>query len=238
MADYMKIAGGIGQFIGASTDTKPTTDAPTGSRCYEYDTNKWYITSDAGTTWVEMQDLNALILGAGTAIVGKVGIDQTTPGTTNNVAMTGMGEVQASPTPYTLLARVKDLITGIVLAAGTAIIGRVLPPATVETPFTGASSVVVGTHKITPGAAFKLTEIELHLNAAPTTGTQNLVITKDDGVNIVYDAVILTIDLVANAVTDLRIKPDLACKATDVITAAWANTDSKTFGLIFKHQLL
>jgi len=131
-----------------------------------------------------------------------------------------------------------DLLTGIILAAGTAVIGRVLPLATVETPYTGSGNVVVGTERIAPGAAFRLTEIELHLSAAPTTGAQNLVITKDDGVGVAYDLVILTIDLVANAVTDLVIKPDKTCKATDVITAAWTNTDGRTYGLIFKHQLV
>ena len=36
-----------------------------------------------------------------------------------------IGEVQANPTANTLLGRVKDLLTGIVLSAGTAIIGKV-----------------------------------------------------------------------------------------------------------------
>ncbi len=110
--------------------------------------------------------------------------------------------------------------------------------ATVETPFTGAGNVVVGTERIAPAAAFRLTEIELHLSAAPTTGAQNLVITLDDGVAPAYDLAILTLDLVANAVVDLVITPNKACKATDVITAAWTNTDGRTFGLKFKHQLL
>jgi len=46
------------------------------------------------------------------------------------------------------------------------------------------------------------------------------------------------LDLVANAVTDLVVKPNKACKAADVITAAWTNTDGKTYGLKFKHQLI
>ena len=36
-----------------------------------------------------------------------------------------VGEVQTTPTSNTLLARLKDILTGIVLAAGSAIIGRV-----------------------------------------------------------------------------------------------------------------
>ncbi len=38
---------------------------------------------------------------------------------------TAVGEVQATPTEYTLLRRLKDLLTGIVLAAGTNLIGKV-----------------------------------------------------------------------------------------------------------------
>ena len=108
----------------------------------------------------------------------------------------------------------------------------------IETPFTGTGDLVVGTSKLAPEAAFKLTEIELHLSAAPTTGTQNLVITVDDGVADAYDLVILTIDLVANAVKDLVISPNKILKSTDVITAAWTNTDGRTYGLKFKHKLV
>ncbi len=218
---------------------------------------------------------------AGTAIVGKVSIDQTTPGTTNKIAVDGTKETAVSqetgavgaigwlssikgflssiftstgPTNAVspsvggvgamngklrlMTTQLNSLLTGIILAAGTAIIGRVLPPATVETPFTGTGNLVVGTSKLSPGAAFKLTEIELHLSSAPTTSTQNLVITLDDGVGSAYDLVILTIDLVANAIVDLIISPNKTCKATDVITAAWTNTDGRTYGLKFKHQLV
>lgn len=114
----------------------------------------------------------------------------------------------------------------------------VVDPAIVETPFTGTGNLIVGTNKIAPGGAFELDEIELHLSAAPTTGTQNLVITLDDGVGSTYDLVILTLDLVANAVTDLVIKPAKKCKSTDVITVAWTNTDGRTYGLKFKHHLI
>lgn len=36
-----------------------------------------------------------------------------------------VGEVQATPTAYTLLRRLKDLLTGIILTAGSAVIGKV-----------------------------------------------------------------------------------------------------------------
>ncbi len=151
-----------------------------------------------------------------------------------------------SATILTALQLIDNMISGseaqvdvvAALPAGSNLIGKVSEPATVETPFTGIGNLVASTSKIAPAAAFKLTEIVLHLNAAPTTSTQNLVISVDDGVGSTYDENILTIDLVANAITDLVIKPDKVCKSTDVITAAWTNTDGKTYGLKFKYQLL
>lgn len=91
----------------------------------------------------------------GTYLPGPFEIDRTTPGTTNTVAtiagqdgvaggagavdaktqrithasddlvVARLGEVQASPTANTVLDRLKALLTGIVLAAGSAIIGKV-----------------------------------------------------------------------------------------------------------------
>ena len=86
MADFIKMAA-PNHYIGASTDTKPTSVA-VGSRCYEHDTKKWFITQDGGTTWTETQDLDALVI-------------------------LGMGEVQASPTANTLLARMKEAVDGL-----------------------------------------------------------------------------------------------------------------------------
>lgn len=103
MADFIR-EGIAEEYIGLSTDTKPT-GVPPGSICRTTDTQAEYTTSDGGTTWVlrnaegEVQAsptantvlgrlkalLTGIILAAGTAIIGKVGIDQTTPGTTNRV---------------------------------------------------------------------------------------------------------------------------------------------------------
>lgn len=97
--------------------------------------------------------------------------------------------------------------------------------------------MVIGIHKLAPAADFKLQEVSLHLSAAPTTSTQNLVITLDSAQGSAYDQVLLTIDLVANAITDLTIKPDRHFQSGDVITCAWTNTNTVTYGLVFKHQL-
>ncbi len=317
----------VHKYIGASTDIKPTAainGTTAGSTFYAQDTGIMYITYD-GTNWVEKDtvvrletsptiDIGDVTLLAGTALVGKVGIDQTTPGTTNavveasaaaiktaieaantalqtggisqtqfasmvtalqlidnfisgsrglvtednsgsiktaveaiNTALqtSGISQVQFAAM-VTALQLIDNMISGseaqvdvvAALPAGTNLLGKVSEPVTVETPFTGNGDIAVAVEKIAPGAVFKLTEIQLHLASAPTGANPNLVITKDDGVDAVYDLVILTLDLVANAVTDLVIKPNMVCKATDVITAAWTNTNTIVYGIIFKHQLL
>ncbi len=72
MADYVRITT-TPYYIGAAADTKPTS-CPSGSRCYEHDTEKWYITYNGGTTWVAMAtqvvqataaNLNATVTSAG-----------------------------------------------------------------------------------------------------------------------------------------------------------------------------
>jgi len=127
----------------------------------------------------------------------------------------------------------------IVNAAGTAVMGKTLPARTiVETTFSATASMVVGTHKIAPGVAYKVVAVEIHNSAAPTTGTQNLVLTLDNGTGSAYDVTLLSLDLVANAVTDLRFIPEeLLCKSTDVITASFINSDAVTWGLTFKHEV-
>jgi hypothetical protein len=55
MADF-KLIKNIKAYVGASGDTK-TTGVAIGSKAYEYDTGKWYITYD-GTNWIETSDDN------------------------------------------------------------------------------------------------------------------------------------------------------------------------------------
>lgn len=175
--------------------------------------------------------LTGIVLAAGSALIGKVGIDQATANANEVVIKSGTVTTVSTVTAVTSLTNA--------LPAGTNLIGKVSEPATVETPFTATTgNIAAATHKIAPAAAFKLTEFELHLAAAPTGANPNLVIALDDGVAPAYDLVILTLDLVANAVTDLVIKPNKVCKSTDVITAAWTNTNNITWAIKFKHQLL
>jgi hypothetical protein len=128
------------------------------------------------------------------------------------------------------------------ISAGTNIIGKTLPARNiVETHYTGTQTMLASTHYITPGVAYKVVAIELTLSAAPTTGTQNLVITLDNGTGSAYDVTVYSVDLVAKALTSLIIPEDYEgfdpYKSSDVITAAWDNTDGKTWGLTFKHEV-
>jgi hypothetical protein len=52
-------------------------------------------------------------------------VDQGTPGTAWPITATQLGEVQATPTSNTVLDRLKAILTGTILAAGSAIIGKV-----------------------------------------------------------------------------------------------------------------
>lgn len=108
----IQLEGAIQRYVGVSADVKPTTDVKVGSTYYETDTGNMCIYSVVG--WTEKtQDViingSALPAGAatettlalikttdgikkitdalpaGTNLLGKVGIDQTTDGTTNKV---------------------------------------------------------------------------------------------------------------------------------------------------------
>lgn len=94
MADFRFVAT-IQRWEGLAADTKPTLAAKDqGARALETDTEREYAWN--GAAWVLCQSLAARI-----------------------------GEIADNPTANTLLARVKGLFTGIVLAAGSAIIGKV-----------------------------------------------------------------------------------------------------------------
>lgn len=74
--------------------------------------------------------LTGIVLAAGSARIGKVTVRDAANGADIDplaeATFTGrVGEVQASPTSNTLLARVKDLLTGIVLATGSNVVGQV-----------------------------------------------------------------------------------------------------------------
>src|SRR3990167_5740106 len=79
---------------------------------------------------------------------------------------------------------------------------------------TGAAAIATS---YAPAAAFWLESVTLNAN---------------DGA--AYDTLLQSVDLSAAATTDLVYKPDggpLLCESGDAIDVAWANTDTKTYGL-------
>jgi hypothetical protein len=88
---------------------------------------------------------------------------------------TKMGEVQATPTSNTLLGRLKDLLTGIILAAGTNLIGKV----GIDQATANANEVVVktgSTTAVTSGTAANC-KVEATIAAAQTIAVTNAGIT-------------------------------------------------------------
>ena len=81
------------------------------------------------------------------------------------------------------------------------------------------------------GEAFELKEVRIHLNTASAT-VENLTITLDSGIGgTAYDSVPWTDGM--NTVKDYSWIPDkeLHFTATDELDFAWANSDSRTWGL-------
>lgn len=114
MAIY-PIVKGVPRYIGLSTDTKPTVAAP--------------------------QGLEAPLIGS-TFLEYNTGSLFITHDATTWVLKDAIGEVQASPTSNTLLDRLKALLTGIVLAAGTAAIGKLAANSGVDIGDVDVTSVI------------------------------------------------------------------------------------------------
>lgn len=101
-----------------------------------------------GTTNKVVADIT---LGAGTAVLGKVSIDQTTPGTTNHVDadVTRVGGVAvalgqalaAASLPVVLTAAQLASLMAPVLAAGTALIGRIVTSPDVSNAYDGTTAL-------------------------------------------------------------------------------------------------
>ena len=118
MADFVRI-GVTTNYIGLSTDTKPTVVAP-GSTCRESDTDIEFVTLE-GTNWVARDSLVRLV--AGSAIAGKVGIDQVTADA-NKVVLAP--SVASSANVHAPAVATAAVITKTAVAAVKHVIGRVV----------------------------------------------------------------------------------------------------------------
>lgn len=92
--------------------------------------------------------------------------------------------------------------------------------------FTGAAAIAA---TLAPKTPFDKLNMLLHLNAAATQ--ENLTAGVDAGRGTVYDANLLTVAMGTNAITDLQQEFPGPFAPDDEIDVAWANTDTKTYGL-------
>ena len=103
--------------------------------------------------------------------------------------------------------------------------------AIVTTRATGAVAVATSI-KPPSGTAFQLYGFYLNLSSAPTT-SENFTVTLDSGGGAAYDTNIYTRDLTVGSVTDVvkMFDEPIICTGGDEIDFAWANTDTRTYGL-------
>lgn len=83
------------------------------------------------------------------------------------------------------------------------------------------------------GNNFRLCNVTVHFNTAPTT-SEALKVTLDSAKGAAYDTVLYTINPGAvGSVTDISFAPtnDFVCEAGDEIVVAYPNTDTKTYGV-------
>ena len=100
---------------------------------------------------------------------------------------------------------------------------------------TGATTIA---KTLAPGAKFRLLRVELHLSAASTQETFTL--TLDAGNGAVYDVLLFSENMATDTPQDLIIPfgKGYEFEASDEIDVAWANSDTRTYGLRIVYELL
>lgn len=98
---------------------------------------------------------------------------------------------------------------------------------------TGSGAMAVN---VDPNKAFKLLEMRVHLSSASAT-SEDLTITLDSGAGAAYDVELYSKDM--NTVVDLVVTfTDRYFISTDDLDFAWANSNSRTYGIEIKYQLI
>lgn len=179
----------IPSILGSDADSRPATASGNLlSRAYHYLFNGTTWDRARGDTtnglWVNIKSAVSLVLAAGSAIIGKVGIDQTTDGTTNKVYVGNAPTVKLS---QTTTDNDVDVVSLPATPAGTNLIGRV--SASPET-----STIYNGTTALTP----KFVAI-----AAGGSGTNDILAAVTS-----KKIRVLALAVVANAQTDIYFLDD------------------------------
>jgi hypothetical protein len=98
---------------------------------------------------------------------------------------------------------------------------------------TGAAAVA---HTLAPDQNFVLLYMKVHLSAAGGA-VEDLTITVDANAGTAYDAVIMTQAM--NAIVDLVYQPNFPIffERGDELDIAWANTNTRTYGIELGYRL-
>lgn len=132
-------------------------------------------TKVAGDVVVNVNTGQTIGLSSGAAVVGKFGIDQTTPGTTNAVAFTNTS-LAVTGTFFQTTQPVSLAVNTPVIAAGTNVIGALTANQTVNTTQLGGVAVTVG-------------------SGASSTGTQRVILATDQSsVPVSFGLLFTTVD--------------------------------------------
>jgi hypothetical protein len=88
-------------------------------------------------------------------------------------------------------------------------------------------------------AEWKLVQVTVHFNSAPTT-SQNITMTLDNITGSAYDTVLYSVNPSLSAATDIVYIPDgeFKFRSGDELAVAFTNTDTKTYGLSIYYQLI
>lgn len=94
---------------------------------------------------------------------------------------------------------------------------------------------------LAPKTPFRLERVDVKVNTAPTTGTQNFTVTVDAGrVATVYDTNLVTCDFVGSTITSYVVTfgKGYEFMEDDEIDCAWSNADNRTYGLTYVFRVL
>jgi hypothetical protein len=116
------------------------------------------LSANSGVIIGDVNVVSNSALIAGTAVIGKVGIDQTTPGTTNKV-------VSSTNTGRTYVALYASLITGVTTEA----------LATFTKNVNGTATTSQTAYTITNGKTFRITALQVIINNTTTTANNIIV---------------------------------------------------------------
>ncbi len=138
-----------------------------------------------------------------------------------------------------LIDRVKQLLTGIVLAAGTNLIGwfrrRRVP---VFTRSTGTNTAIA---TLNPAADFHLLGIRLFIGSA-LAAAETLTVTLDANEGAAYDTVLFTLDMgtpdIRSVVIPFGGDEDFFVNGDKIVVALSANTGGDTWGCEIMHELM